>query len=62
MGEPAHAVGTGLAELTDMTLLQLTELDDATLDGLVSGILGRRGPWDRLWQEDADNGAVPCDG
>ncbi|MER6006882.1 hypothetical protein ACIHFD_64055 [Nonomuraea sp. NPDC051941] len=45
-----------------MTLLQLTELDDATLDGLVSKILGRRGPWDRLWQEDANNGAVPCDG
>ncbi|GAA2907823.1 MULTISPECIES: hypothetical protein [Nonomuraea] len=61
MAQPARAVGTGLVELTDLTLLQLVEVDEATLDRAVRGIVGRRGPWDRLWQEDSasGHGAVP---
>lgn len=60
MAEPAHAVGTGLAELTDLTPLQLTTLDDATLDTVTTRILGRNGPRDRLWQK--NDGDTPCDG
>jgi hypothetical protein len=56
MAEPAHALGTGLAELTDMTLLQLTKLDEAILDDLVRRLVGQKGPWDRLWQEDDFSG------
>ncbi|GAA2318043.1 hypothetical protein GCM10010149_83100 [Nonomuraea roseoviolacea subsp. roseoviolacea] len=58
MAEPAHVLGSGLSELTGTTLRQLTGLDDSTLDAVVGRVVGRAGPWDRLWQEDANHGAA----
>ncbi|MBN6056262.1 hypothetical protein JYK22_30325, partial [Nonomuraea sp. RK-328] len=58
MAAPVHMVGTGLCELTGMTLLQLTGLDEEALDAVVGRVVGRAGPWDRLWQEDANHEAA----
>jgi hypothetical protein len=60
MEERVHAAGTGLAELTGMTLLQLTGLDDARLDRVVERVVGASGPWDRLWQNDRGCSTPPA--
>ena len=52
MMESGHNNGTGLTQLTRMSLRQLAELDDALLERVVERLVAARGPADRLWQRD----------
>ncbi len=50
MMESGHDDGTGLTELTRLSLCQLAELDDALLEGVVERLVSACGTGDRLWQ------------
>jgi hypothetical protein len=56
MTDRVHAPDTGLGGLVKMTMVQLTAVDDATLDDVVEKVVGQTGPWDRLW----DRGDKRC--
>jgi hypothetical protein len=50
MEESVHNDGTGLTELTPMSLRRLAELDEARLERVVDRLVTLCGTGDRLWQ------------
>jgi hypothetical protein len=50
MTESGHNDGTGLTELTPLSLARLAELDDTRLERVVERLVSACGAGDRLWQ------------